>query len=292
VINNVLNDHVWLCCWSGETYDESGSKRCAQPVLHIWSCCISSNCLYSIDNSGQLALQSTVGNKDFSPEANKPTPPTQKDTSSWLHIQDNQRWTLIPFFPNKNNSSSATSTSDQLKLHPIPALLGHTVSNASPGLQADRSKESSPLGQPPHIHCWTPFLARNLVVHLFIGCILCAIAVLVTLWVLSCSRNGLFTTNLQWTDVLVLWHFVPTAIATTTALAFGAVGQASLIWQPYMHLLQAEGASAEESLTLDCSGPLPVVVTKAIRKCHWVIVCFSAATLSVSFYFPGKWSHH
>jgi hypothetical protein len=248
-----------------------------------------------MDNvSGQLALQSTVGNKNFSPEADKPTPPTQKDTSSQLHIQDNQRRTSIPFFPNKDWSFAA-STSDQLELHPIPALSGHTVSDApsaSPGPQANRSEESPLLDQPPHIHCWTPFLARNLVVRLFIGWILCAITVLVVLWVLSRSRNGLFATNLQRTDVLVLWHFVPTAIATITALAFGAIGQASLICQPYMHLLRAEGASAKESLTLDCSGPLLVVATKAIRKRHWVIVCFSGAMLSVSFRFPGKQSRH
>ena len=212
---------------------------------------------------------------------------TQMDTSSQLLTQENRRRTIVPLFSNKNDSSAATSASDQLELHPI----GHTVSDApsvSPRPQADRGEQSSLLDQPPHIRCWTPFPARSLVVRLFIGWVLCAIAVLVALWVLSHSRNGLFATNLQQTDVLVLWHFIPTTIATTTALAFSAIGGASLICQPYMHLLQAGGASAEESLTLDCSGPLPVVATKAIRQRHWVIVCFSAAMLSVLFHFPGK----
>ena len=70
-----------------------------------------SNCLYLMDNvSCRLALQSsTVRHKDLSPEADKSTPTTQKDTS--FQLQNNQRRTLILFCLNESNSTSAASTS-------------------------------------------------------------------------------------------------------------------------------------------------------------------------------------
>ena len=116
----------------------------------------------------------------------------------------------------------------------------------------------------PNIHDWTPFPARVMFVCLFIRWILCNIITLVVLWALSQSREGLLAINLQHKDVLFVWHFVPTAIATANNLGFSAIESASLICQPYLNLLQERGASAKESLTLDYSGLLPRVAFMAI----------------------------
>ena len=143
----------------------------------------------------------------------------------------------------------------------------------------DPSHEPQFPSRPPNIHDWTPFPARVMFVRPFIGWILCNIITLVVLWALSQSREGLLAINLQHKDVLFVWHFVPTTIATANNLGFSAIGSASLICQPYLNLLRERGASAKESLTLDYSGPLPRVAFMAIRRRHWVAFFFSTSML-------------
>ena len=82
-----------------------------------------------------------------------------------------------------------------------------------------------------------PLSGQSHVFRLFIRWILCNIITLVVLWALSQSREGLLTINLQHKDVLFVWHFVPTAIATANNLGFSAIGSALLICQPYLNLL-------------------------------------------------------
>ena len=143
----------------------------------------------------------------------------------------------------------------------------------------DPSHKSQFPSHLPNIHDWTPFPARVMFVHLFIGWILCNIITLVVLWALSQSREGLLTINLQHKDVHFVWHFVPTAIAMANNLGFSAIGSALLICQPYLNLLWERSASAKESLTLDYSGPLPSVAFMAICQCHWVAFFFSTSML-------------
>ena len=176
-----------------------------------------------------------------------------------------------------------TRTPDHLQLQPIATSRNQQENDISDSLitsRADPSDESQRLDPlRPNVREWTPFAARVTFVCPFIGWILCNIVTLVALWFLSQSRKGLLATNLQRKDVLFVWHFVPTAIATANTLAFSAIGSASLICQPYLHLLREHGASAKESLTLDYSGPLPSVAFMAIRRRHWAAFFSSTAML-------------
>ena len=124
-----------------------------------------------------------------------------------------------------------------------------------------------------------PLSGQSHVFRLFIRWILCNIITLVVLWALSQSREGLLTINLQHKDVLFVWHFVPTAIATANNLGFSAIGSALLICQPYLNLLWECGTSTKESLTLDYSELLPRVAFMAIRQRHWVAFFFSTSML-------------
>jgi hypothetical protein len=175
-----------------------------------------------------------------------------------------------------------TSNSDHLQCQPVATSHNkvETDNSALPAPQTDPCGESGLPGHLPDIHDWTPFPARIVFIRIFIAWILYNIVTLVALWILSQSRKGVIATNLQRKDVLFVWHFVPTAIATANALAFSAIGSASLICQPYLHLLREGGASARESLTLDYSGPLPTVAFRAMRRRHWVAFLSSTVILS------------
>jgi len=192
---------------------------------------------------------------------------------------------VIPFFP--NHSSSAASASDDVELRPIDSYsrISPETPPESTRQEADR-EESQPLSQgqelPRRLHTrWTPFPVKNWVVRPFSILCVCMNAVLVVLLVLSRTRNGLFTINLQHTHVFPLWHFVSTTIANVTALAFSAIGMASLLCQPYIQLQREGGVNVGESLTLDFSRPLPVVAINTIRRRHWVPFFISFAMLSV-----------
>ena len=172
-----------------------------------------------------------------------------------------------PIAHGEHDSSDLDSETDNAQA-PLPAVPG------------DQSAPDSLLqSKSTHPRHWTPFPAKILVVHPFILWNLCVICVLGVLGYLSQSRHGLFATNLQKTEVLVFWHFLPTAIATMNSLIFSAIGAASLRCQPYLHLLRESGAKAKDSLTLDYNGLSLVVPFKALRRGHWVAFMFSLVML-------------